>query len=197
MALKTFADPVIIKDFKEKLPELSKRMGLIIDLRTDGGDCAMVTTTIQMVPDGRKYRDGIKPDIEAHLKFVHRVHQHDLGDGYGRVYLPYALAKKYPNADRQWGWQYVFPSKSLSVDPRSGTKRRHHMHESSIRKALHQAAKQSGIIKPISCHTLRHSFATHLLMDGYDIRTVQELLGQKDVSTTMVYTHVLNRGAEQ
>lgn len=154
-----------------------------------------------VVRDGKGKKDritvlpaGIKPDIEAHLKYVQRIHQKDLRDGYGRVYLPYALAKKYPNADRQWGWQYVFPSKSFSVDPRSGIKRRHHMHESSIRKAIHQAAKISGIIKPISCHTLRHSFATHLLMDGYDIRTVQELLGHKDVSTTMVYTHVLNRG---
>jgi integron integrase len=138
--------------------------------------------------------DGIKPEIEAHLLRTQSLHQQDLRDGYGRVYLPYALARKYPNADRQWGWQYVFPSKSLSKDPRSGIKRRHHMHASSIRKAIQRAAKLSGVIKPVGCHTLRHSFATHLLMNGYDIRTVQELLGHKDVSTTMIYTHVLNRG---
>jgi integron integrase len=138
--------------------------------------------------------DCIKADIERHLQYVRRTHQEDLRLGFGRVYLPHALDRKYPAADRQWGWQYVFPSKTLSVDPRSGIKRRHHMHDSSIRKAIHQAAKLSGIVKPVGCHTLRHCFATDLLMNGYDIRTVQELLGHKDVSTTMIYTHVLNRG---
>ena len=138
--------------------------------------------------------DGIKADIEIHLQYVKRIHQQDLCRGFGRVYLPNALERKYPSANKQWGWQYVFPSKSLSIDPRAGAKRRHHMHESGIRKAIRQAAKMCGIIKPVGCHTLRHSFATHLLMDGYDIRTVQELLGHKDVSTTMIYTHVLNRG---
>jgi integron integrase len=154
-----------------------------------------------VVRDGKGKKDritvlpeGIKPDVEEHLQYVKRIHQEDLRLGFGRVYLPYALERKYPSADRQWGWQYVFPSKTLSVDPRSGIKRRHHMHESSIRKAIKQAAKMSGIVKPVGCHTLRHSFATQLLIDGYDIRTVQELLGHKDVSTTMIYTHVLNRG---
>ena len=130
--------------------------------------------------------DGIKADIEIHLQYVKRIHQQDLCRGFGRVYLPNALERKYPSANKQWGWQYVFPSKSLSIDPRAGAKRRHHMHESGIRKAIRQAAKMCGIIKPVGCHTLRHSFATHLLMDGYDIRTVQELLGHKDVSTTMI-----------
>ena len=154
-----------------------------------------------VVRDGKGKKDritvlpeGIKSDIDKHLQYVHRTHQEDLRRGFGRVYLPYALNRKYPAADKQWGWQYVFPSKTLSIDPRSAIKRRHHMHESSIRKAIHKAAKISGIVKPVGCHTLRHSFATDLLMDGYDIRTVQELLGHKDVSTTMVYTHVLNRG---
>jgi integron integrase len=140
--------------------------------------------------------DGVKPALKEHLVYVKRLHQDDLTQGYGRVYLPNALSKKYPNADRQWGWQYAFPAKALSKDPRSGMKRRHHMHVSSIQKAIRKAVYLSGVVKPVGCHTLRHSFATHLLAEGYDIRTVQELLGHKDVSTTMIYTHVLNRGGK-
>ncbi len=115
-------------------------------------------------------------------------------EGYGTVYLPYALEKKYPNAAKEWGWQYVFPSRSLSVDPRSGVMRRHHVDEKSLQRAVKRAAQQAGIAKPATPHTFRHSFATHLLQSGYDIRTVQELMGHKDVQTTMIYTHVLNRG---
>ncbi len=134
--------------------------------------------------------------IQIHLRYVKYLHQKDLKEGYGRVFLPFALSRKYPKADRSWGWQYVFPAGKRSVDPRSGIKRRHHAHETAVRKAIKQAAQITGIVKPITCHTLRHSFATDLLANGYDIRTVQDLLGHKDVSTTMIYTHVLNRGGK-
>jgi integrase len=127
---------------------------------------------------------------------VKQLHTTDLAEGYGAVYLPYALERKYPNANREWGWQYVFPAKSRSVDPRTGIERRHHLDESGLQKAIRAAARLAGIAKHVTCHTFRHSFATQLLEAGYDIRTVQELLGHQDVKTTMIYTHVLNRGAK-
>jgi integron integrase len=138
--------------------------------------------------------DSARPMLLDHLERVKEVHQADLRAGFGRVALPGALARKYPNADREWSWQWVFPAPNRYADPVSGTERRHHVHERTLQKAVRDAALRARIPKPVGCHTFRHSFATHLLEAGYDIRTVQELLGHRDVSTTMIYTHVLNRG---
>ena len=165
-----------VKDLEFERGEITVRQGK--------GDKDRVTMLPQIVI----------PPLQNYLRRVHALHQRDLADGYGRVELPYALARKYPKADREWGWQFVFPQERRWRDSTTGDQGRHHLDESIMQKAVTAAVRRAGLTKRVTCHTFWHSFATHLLTAGYDIRTVQELLGHTDVRTTMIYTHVLNRG---
>ena len=205
--------PVVLskREVSQLLNALSDRHALIAGLLYGSGLRIMECIRLRvkdidldqsqiMVRDGkgRKDRITILPDkyhepLKKQLEFAKQRHEEDLKEGMGDVYIWPSLERKYKNASKEWIWQYVFPADNYSVDPRSNKTRRHHIHGSTLHKAIKKAAQETGIAKRVSCHTLRHSFATHLLEDGYDIRTVQELLGHADVSTTMIYTHVLNK----
>jgi integron integrase len=171
-----------------------------VRLRVKDIDFQMKQLTVRSGKGGKDrfttFPATLTPLLQNHLAGVKTLHQQDLAQGYGEVYLPHALARKYPNAAKEWAWQYVFPARNLSADPRSGIARRHHIDPSVVNKAIKVAVRRAGLTKTISAHTFRHSFATHLLQRGTDIRTIQQLLGHHDVATTMIYTHILHQGGQ-
>ena len=205
--------PVVLtqEETQEVLSLLSGEKHLIVSLLYGSGLRLMECLRLRVkdidfaakyiiVRDGKGFKDrvtilpeSVVPELKEHLVRVRALHEDFLRRGYGDVELPYALIRKYANAGGEWAWQYVFPARNISTDPRTGARRRHHIHESVLQRAVKGAVRLSGIAKPVSCHTCRHCFATPLLESRTDIRTIQELLGHKDVNTTMIYTHVMQK----